>query len=478
MRFLEGLKGGGRTWRKPAMIMRKDKGARGSVLVMAAVLSFAMFLLGLTYLGFANQVMMETEGLLADGQDLYALYAGITMADAYTRTNSPSSNYHGGLTRFYDDVYYDSYIYFGGYEGGEYRIDANYSLVGVGSVSRHSGVKRESEASRSVKLETFADYLYLSDVERDTVRHDIIRFWTPDTLDGKVHSNDTLHIMGAPRFIKKVTSSASTIDPPNNNAQFDEGYDLNAAEIFFPQFADSIRYYSGYHGWGTFDPDSATEITFSGPYIYRRYCGLYIDNDDTTIQCTPQYIADAPIFDMPPSGALFVEGKVFIKADRSGPDLLDPSFRSIGFEGNLTVASSDTMIIVDNLIYRFANPDNSVPGTINEIKDVLGLISENFIMVGEDVADTVYINAALAALNGSISVQDIYDYWVVNEKQSLFIYGSLAQRNRGIVHTTDYDNRGFIEKDYHYDERLRMYPPPHFVPTGNHKSIYREEFYP
>jgi hypothetical protein len=455
-----------------------NKGERGSVLVMAAVLSFAMFLLGLTYLGFTNQIMMETEELLALEQDHYARYAGLTMANTYARTNNPGSNYHGGLTKLCEGVHYDSYIYFGGYEGGFFSIEANYMLVGVGYVNRHSGVERRSESFRSIKLETFADYLYLSNIELDPVRGDTIRFWTPDTLDGKVHSNDTLHIMGSPRFMKKVTSAAPYIDPPNNNATFDEGLTLNSRVIVFPHFADSIRHYTGYHGWGTFSPDSATEITFDGPRIYRRYCGLEINPPDTTIKCTPSTILpDADVFDIPRSGALFIEGKVFIKADRSGPDELDPNFHSRGFEGRLTVASSDTMIIYDNLIYRYANPDNSVPGTISEIRDVLGLISENFIMVGEDVADTVYINAAMAALNGSISVQDIYKYGVFNEKQSLFIYGSLAQRNRGIVHTT-YDNvRGFIEKDYHYDQRLQQYPPPHFVPTGNHMSIYSEGFF-
>lgn len=459
------------------MNIRKYRSEQGSVLVMAAVLSFAMFLLGLSYLAFSYQVMMETEEYLAGEQIHYARYAGITMAEAYTRTNYPGSNYHGGLIELSDGVWYDSYIYFGGYQGGYFRTDANYTLVGMGRVKRHSGVERQSEAYKSIKLETFADYLYLSDVERDPERNEIIRFWTPDTLDGKVHSNDTLHIMGSPRFMKKVTSAASYIDPPWNNATFDEGRTLNSREIVFPDFADSIRFYSGYSGWGTFHPDSATEITFSGPYIYRRYCREYNNPPPPTIQCSPSFIQDADMFEIPPSGALFIEGKVFIKANRAGVDLMDGNFRSIGYEGRLTVASSDTMIIYDNLIYRFARADNSVPGTIGEIRDVLGLISENFIMVGKDVGDTVYINAAMAALNGSISVQDIYDYWVFNEKQSLFIYGSLAQRNRGIVHTTGWNLRGFIEKDYHYDTRLQQYPPPHFVPTGNHKSIYTEGFY-
>ncbi len=460
------------------MNIRKYKSERGSVLVMAVVLSFAMVLLGLSYLGFVNRVLMETEEMLADEQEHYARYAGIMTSDFNARTGNPGSNYHGGLTEFYDGVYYDSHISFEGFQGGFYRTDANYTLVGTGIVKRHSGVSRQSQAYKSIKLETFADYLYLSDIERDRERNVIIRFWTPDTLDGKVHSNDTLHIhhvYDRPRFMEKVTSSASYIDPPDNHAQFDEGYSLNANKIFFPEQADSIRFYTGYHGWGTFDPDSATEITFSGPNIYRRYCE--INRSDNTIRCDGPTIDFYPPYPIPRSGALFIEGIVYIKADRSGPDLMDPTFRSLGYEGRLTVASSDTMIIYDNLIYRYANPDNSVPGTIGEIRDVLGLISENFIMVGKDVEDIVYINAAMAALNGSISVQDIYDYWVDNEKQSLFIYGSLAQKYRGIVHTTDYGDRGFIEKDYHYDKRLRRYPPPHFIPTGNNKATYIEAFF-
>ncbi len=456
------------------MNIRKYKSERGSVLVMAVVLSFAMVLLGLSYLGFVNRVLMETEEILAYEQDHYARYAGIMTSDFNARTGNPGSNYHGGLTEFYDGVYYDSHISFEGFQGGFYRTDANYTLVGTGMVKRHSGVSRQSEAYRSIQLETFADYLYLSDIERDLVRNVIIRFWTPDTLDGKVHSNDTLHVMGSPRFMKKVTTGA-IIEPPNNNARFDKSFDLNARDIVFPEQADSIRFYTGYHGWGTSDPDSATEITFDGPNIYRRYCE--INRVDDTIQCSPSFIINVLPYPIPRSGALFIEGKVFIKANRAGVDLMDGIFRSIGYEGRLTVASSDTMIIYDNLIYRYANPDNSVPETIGEIRDVLGLISENFIMVGKDVADTVYINAAMAALNGSISVQDIYDFWVDNEKQSLFIYGSLAQKYRGIVHTTDYGDRGFIEKDYHYDKRLRQYPPPHFIPTGNNKATYIEAFF-
>jgi len=94
------------------------------------------------------------------------------------------------------------------------------------------------------------------------------------------------------------------------------------------------------------------------------------------------------------------------------------------------------------------------------------------------VADTIYVNAAMAAINGSITVQDIYEYGQTNEKQSLFIYGCLAQRNRGLVHSS-YNGglRGFIEKDYHYDYRLQKYPPPHYLPTRQNPKVYYEDFY-
>ena len=457
------------------MTFHRDGGERGSVLVMAAVLSFGMFVLGLAYLTFVGKVINDVDATVVDSQGRYAAIAGMMEAETYAAINNPGMDYSIRRTNYYGSVYKEGRIIFGGYGQGDYLYNVDYTVEGEGVAYSFSDYEQRYTVSRDINFETYADYLYLSDVERDSVRHVIIRFWTPDTLDGKVHSNDTLHVMGSPRFMKKVTSSASTIDPAYNTAHFDEGLYLNQARINFPDQAEEIRRYNGYHGWGTSTLDSATEITFSGPYIYRRYCGLYINGPDTTILCSPDHIASAPRFLIPASGALFIDGKVYIKADRGGEDIFDPGFVSLGFEGRLTLGSSDTMVVVDNLVYAKSRPDNSVP---DSIFDVLGLISENYIMVGEDVGDTVYINAAMAALRGSISVEDIYDYWAENEKQSLFIYGSLAQKNRGIVHTTDYGTRGFIEKDYHYDTRLQKYPPPHFMPTGRRKYVYREEFYP
>lgn len=463
---------------------KSDK-EKGSVLVMAVVLSFAMFVMGLSFLASVDtfekaisREVSETQSIYTGQTDNIIKVTQVKRGDIY-----PTSM--GEWTPFYLQNWYRSQVSFtNNLDDGLFLSTARgYYVVSNGrSTFYGSDIMFETTVTTYQIQETFADYLYITDKERDPVRNEIIRFWTPDTLDGKVHSNDTLHIMGSPRFMKKVTSSASYIDPPNNQAQFDEDFYPNADKIFFPDQADDIRNLSYKRNFGTFAPDSVdsfTELTFNGRNIHVRYCGPYVEEIDTVLKCLPPYIsAPAEIFQVPDAiGALFVHGKLIIKANRDNPDILDTNFYSDGFEGRLTVASSDTMIIWDNLIYKYANADNSVP---TDIDDVLGLISENFIMVGDGVGDTVYINAAMAAINGSISVRDIYDYGYGppnnNEKSSLFIFGSLAQRNRGIVHTShgNWGVRGFRQKDYFYDTRLQKDPPPHFIKVRENNVIYFE----
>jgi hypothetical protein len=218
----------------------------------------------------------------------------------------------------------------------------------------------------------------------------------------------------------------------------------------------------------------------------------HIGNADS-LGCYPATIDAAPQFPIPTTGCIFVRGKVWISASRDKVDIMDGEiperskfdggFRSEGFEGKLTIGSADTMIITDRLVYKHSRTSPylkrySVPTTLDSCSDVLGLISERYIMMGRLCGDTMFVNAAMAAVTGSISVQDIYmnrpPGWN-NQKTSLVIYGSLAQRNRGIVRTTDYPDghiRGFTEKDYHYDIRLKNNPPPHYLPTRNVDFIF------
>jgi hypothetical protein len=389
----------------------------------------------------------------------------------------------GGWQEFYTDNSSAYRVLFEGQEDHDYGMSTDYRIVGMGR-STYMGTDYYKELLIVFSNETYADYLYISHRERDSLRHEIIRFWTPDTLDGKVHSNDTIHIVATsdrPRFMKRVTTTMRFIDPANNHARFDEGWGAKTP-IYFPDQADEIRLNSGVSGpdWGSIGPDSLVQIVLDGAGVRHRKCGLTRINGVDSITCDPPSIAASLWEPIPQSQVIFIYGKVWISGSRGRPMLLDGpvperlnyiGYTSPGLQGQLTIGSSDTMIITDNIIYARARPNNSVPVSMDSCSDILGLVSERYIMVGKHVRDTVYINAALAAVSGSISVQDIYwnryPGWD-NEKQSLFIWGSLAQRNRGIVHTTDYPLghlRGFIEKDYHYDWRFKENPPPHFMPT-------------
>jgi len=454
---------------------------------MAVVLSFVTILLGVTFLTFAVTLHNNISYEIASKQSLYDTHAAMMwgLADKIAGRNS-----HGVWQRLYDNNWM-RYSYSA--EGGE-DIDIGVlnemQIYGQGR-SDYEGYNLTKKISLSFSWESYADFLYISSKERDPVRGEIINFWTPDTLDGKVHSNDTIHIQpssDAPVFKERVTSTRKAFIPPNNNARFDKGKGWRRA-IVFPDQATEIRNVAGWEQ-GTMGHDSLTQIVLSNDQILWRKCGKVTEGGHVKIHCTPDNIGDQYVM-IPPTGVIFIYGKCWVSASRGLKDMMDGAypessmtdgtFTSAGFSGQLTIGSADTMIIPDNLIYKNARANKSVPG-MDSCRDILGLVSENYIMMGRLVRDTVYINAAMAAVHGSISVEDIYWYtaplWE-NEKQSLYIWGSLAQRNRGIVHTSypEGHTRGFIEKDYHYDFRLKDNPPPHFLRTAREELQFIEPLF-
>ena len=124
----------------------------------------------------------------------------------------------------------------------------------------------------------------------------------------------------------------------------------------------------------------------------------------------------------------------------------------------------------------FDEVNNIVPMNCN---DALGLISEKWVLVSDRLPGWHYgimINAGIATLRGSFSVDRVYTY--AQEHQSLFVYGSIAQYHRGIVHRGSCGSGvGYCQKDYKYDDRFRKNPPPHFISIENRKPVYREDFY-
>jgi hypothetical protein len=478
---------------------QRHRNDRGSVLVMAVMFAFISVLLGVTYLSFAVNLHDSVSGKIRDKKKLFNAYTGALKGV----TDHISGIQQHGWKKFYTErnnqknVDYIDYRIDNVYGNEiEYGTEKTVLITGLGW-SHYDGLDGYAQVNVNFGYETYADYLYISHRERDTVRHDDIRFWTPDTLDGKVHSNDSIRVeefFDRPVFKKRVTSSMTTyVDPPGNHARFDVGRRvLSRSAIHFPDQADILRDHAGLI-LATGSVDSLIQIVLDGNIIRWRRCGLRDINGFDSIACYPSTIAASNQAAIPSSGVIWVIGKLWVSASRGRGDIMDgeiperrttmpDAFISAGFNGQLTILASDTLIISDNVIYKYARPNFSVPTTMDTCSDVLGLVSEKFIMFHRQVRDSVYVNAALAAVAGSISVQDIYWYTYPgrrNAKVKLFIFGSLAQRNRGIVHTSfpcgEPDcERGFDNKDYHYDVRLSNFPPPFYLPTLDQEISFFE----
>jgi hypothetical protein len=452
---------------------RRDDGKDGgSVLVMAVVLAFGIFLLGLTYLGFVDRVILDTDDLITRRQAIYAAGAAVMDAAAYAAQFDPGTDHHMKKVKFYSNVEYEAHLDFTGYTGWDYSVVADYVAVGIGTARSYSGVETRYQVSGGVKHETFADYLYLTVDEHDLVWGHQIYFWTPDTLDGKVHTNDVIHIhpsQDRPVFRKRVTSSASYIYPPDNHARFDEGLYLNQPEIIFPDRAEEVRFYAGpRYTFGSNHPDSVYWLAFLGNVFKVNRSG----NRGNTWE-DPTWV-NLPFWELPPSGAIYVNGKCWISTTID-PD--NPVPGEGGLDGRVTVASSDTMYIRGQTLYAcFDNVNNIVPRYCD---DALGLISEKWVLVSDRLPSWhfgIKINAGIAALRGSFSVDRIYGN--AREHQSLFVYGSIAQFHRGIVHTGPCGGgNGYCQKDYKYDTRFQKNPPPHFISIEDRKPVYYEGFY-
>lgn len=70
-----------------------NKSQRGSVLVMASVMAFSMFLLGLAYLGSVNRAVLDTDELVTEVKAYYAAAAGNIDGIVYTTI----AQYHRGI---------------------------------------------------------------------------------------------------------------------------------------------------------------------------------------------------------------------------------------------------------------------------------------------------------------------------------------------------------------------------------------------
>ena len=325
---------------------------------------------------------------------------------------------------------------------------STYQLTSTGTCkgsTRHILVK--------VKQISCARFAYLSNDEDMLAWGGPQPIWfiTGDIIRGPLHSNDTLNISGDPVFEGPVSSSSTSINyshggPPNDNPDFKDSLSLGVPNIQLPTGSDminSIKTQSQQTGGLYLTGNTIITLLADGT--------MSVTNDDKGWY-TPHNMPN------PVNGAVFVNSGY---ADISGV-----------LNGQLTVGTSNSIYVVDNLRYH---DDPRVNPASN---DLLGLVAQNNVYVDKYAPYNMEIDAYIVALNTSFGVEN-YDGPL---KGTLTLYGGLTQVRRGPVGTfnshTGQKASGYT-KNYNYDPRLQNMAPLYFPPAKdiNGRVIYIKTLY-
>jgi hypothetical protein len=454
----------------------RGAGQRGSTLIAVTVLAIIMMLsaLAVMRIGSQDSVLAVRDKRTSDA--FYLAEAGLQHSIAWLKAQG-------------------AYPSFDTYPLGEspQQLGSGSYLVSIRPDTIHSTATRPAytitstgySGNRQRRLEvdvgpqSFADFLYFTNMEHEPSGGTACWFTSADVIDGPLHTNDQIHIFGDPVFKGNVESgyggpddnnlthnaaflyyngsstqnieSAAPSNPPHDAPTFEQGYQLGVSTIEIPDVLRELQELAEAGGVvlitlaGNYEivmsrPDSAGNPMY-GYVSYRKSSQDWTDVDISSI-----------------NGMIYVTGG----AEVSG--VLD---------GRLTIACSSNLYVVDDITYRDSDENGPTAGC----DDVLGLVASGDIIVENNEANQTdcVIHAAMMALNQSFRVDG---YNVGEPRGDLTIHGGLVQEFRGPVGTVVLTGEGNevqvvtgYRKDYHYDCRLRDMPPPGFFQTGTYKRL-------
>lgn len=485
-----------KSWKK---ILQEE----GSFPILAIIMIGLLIFTGLGYMKWGADESLEVSYQKAKLQAYYAAHGGvIDIGYADLRSLNPgtippeSVSLGGGVIMDYKEEV-ASYIHEvirspSINEMSMAMADYNYlDIISVGRVNTKGYDGKEyavfDTVTLKVKLLGLANFLYLTDIET-TVYGEIIKFWSEDTLDGWVHSNDTISTMGGPTgpgpvFYDIVSTTAPLINVVGGTPQFLGGEPLlEYREVYLPTEAREIRdaaaaggnYFAGYIA-GT---HYASRLVFNdrrGWTLYQWPLGEPFD--PTAVAAT----GPIPVWD-----AIFVDGYLELMGIVRGQVTVGaaghPDPEKLGFH---------CIRLMDDIRYYFADPGNGMfNDTTGDWVDILGIVSEANIMIGNTPANgrenslqgsDIVITAAMVALGESFSFEDQnedsitcdpWEFWTGNytcpeppysdERGDIFLHGAVTQKRRGYVHRSNHGGSGY-GKQYKFDQRFNFMSPPYFL---------------
>lgn len=327
-----------------------------------------------------------------------------------------------------------------------------YDVISRGEAD---GVVRQIRAT--IKTEPFGKYQYF--VDKRTPFNWFSSAWN---LDGPVHLNSFVMIIGTPYFGGKVTSSKDKMFiGPWAEPTFAAGYELGVDEIAYPsvsaltQALKNVAASGGLYRGKPKGGKAKYEVKLGrggipGYLSYRSYekSGKHYYWSDW-VDVNIDALNGVAWFDAP----VWLEGTL---------------------DGRLTIGAGGNIYIADDVRYADSTPGSGPdPGC----DDLLGLISAGDILVASTMPNLsdCEIHAAMMALSSCFAAED---YGFGPRKGDLTVYGSILQSRAGRVGFYGYWGTCFLGYDmvYHHDRRLASDSPPSFPQTGNYfVSSWKEE---
>jgi hypothetical protein len=394
----------------------------------------------------------------------------------------------------------------------------SYLVTSIGEIPWNNNSGEISTTIESkVALDNFALYAYFSDLETlpSWISYSGSRkiwFYGDDTIGGKLHSNDRLHIAGSPTFNGPVTSAY--INEATGDTSW-EAYDSQTDPTFNGGYSggqDRIELPT-YRKVTDIGEESSLQRKAAGlinqDYINSATDGVYVANSGGNVtdgiwvkgdvselslgtdsegnskitieqefgyhstKSTTIYTVETPVtlggttFSGSPTSPTTVvydsstgdytpyygesNGVLFVNGEIES---LKGTASDGGQKGKITIASNNDITITDDLLYNTRVDDSDCfdtpEGTFPDIPDSIGIVSEGNIVIDEWAPNNIEINAIMMALGTSF----YYEGWQDRTKGTLTVHGSFIQAQRGPVGTFGSHSRTGYIKNYFFDTRM------------------------
>ena len=313
---------------------------------------------------------------------------------------------------------------------------AQYSLLSVGTVRGRSVViLRET-----VKQKTWAKYALWMESNNG------IYFKAGEKFYGSIYSTEQLNFSGDPEFFGEVASAAATYSGSTNACIFHEGYHLGVSNQTMQQIS-----FTNLQGKASLQLEGRTYITFSGT-------NMLVTNSrqgwtGQTVGCSSNTV-------------------IYVKTATTGTSSTRPGDIYVGgtLDGRLTIVAESDFYITNHIYYAADSKTNLLSD------DALGMIAKSDIYVATSAPSNLNIYAHMMAtglIDTNSSTEgtfEVLNYSSGTPRGKLMVHGGIVQHDRGAVGTFDpgtgESTHGFY-KDYTYDTRFELDPPPNYPPLND-----------